>query len=158
MQTLIKKHAGRTGAIAQSKTTGKWRARMMIERKYKHIGMFATREQAQQAINDLLFDIENGQYSDPVKRRKDQRKIEIDLKIQDAQLINTQAARPIPPKHSKNELKLLAKIAKKQARLDQLAAKPLNTILHNRELARARFNLELARLDWQENHTRESTY
>lgn len=55
---------------------------MMVNRVYKHIGMYDTKEQAQQAIDNLLFDIANGQYLDPSEIRKNQRKAKAEQEAQ----------------------------------------------------------------------------
>ena len=78
----IKPHSGRIGALTYIESCKKWRARMMVNRVYKHIGMYDTKEQAQQAIDNLLFDIANGQYSDPNEIRKNQRRIKAEQEAQ----------------------------------------------------------------------------
>ena len=73
MENIVKTHKNRKGAICFNSASNKWRARSMINGKYKHLGMFESEKQAQVAINDLLYNIAHNQYIDPVKVRQNKR-------------------------------------------------------------------------------------
>jgi len=72
MTDTVKTRKNRTGAISYIAQSNKWRARMMINGKYKHLGMYESELQARAALDDLIFNIANGQYIDPAQTRRAQ--------------------------------------------------------------------------------------
>jgi len=72
MTDTVKTRKNRTGAISYIAQSNKWRARMMINGKYKHLGMYESELQARAALDDLIFNIANGQYIDPAQIRRAQ--------------------------------------------------------------------------------------